>query len=346
MKKMLILLLSLLVANSYGQYKGGTTAAPFLKIGIGSRAIGMGEAFVAMSDDASGLYWNPAGISRSSGPELMFSRTDWIADISVDYAGVIMPLYGLGTVGASITSVGMEDMAVRTEDNPDGTGEFFSSSFLALQTSIARNLTDRFSIGFNIKYIQEQIWHMKASGFAIDMGTLFTTQFNDMKLGMNISNYGTPMSMSGRDALVRYDPDENAEGNNDQIPANLAMSSWDLPLLFRVGAAMDVMEMGVSKLTLAVDALHPNDGYESINIGAEFNVMDKFFLRGGWKSPYFEPDAGLKRQKVEARDDDWTLGAGFNLPLFGTGTGVKFDYAFANYARLNDVQRFSMNIYF
>ncbi|MCF7808495.1 MAG: PorV/PorQ family protein [Candidatus Marinimicrobia bacterium] len=346
MRKATILLLVILVATAFGQYRGGTTAAPFLKIGIGSRAIGMGEAFVALSDDASGLYWNPAGISRSDGPELFFSRNQWIADIDLNFAGVILPLYGIGTVGVSITSVNMEDMDVRTELEQDGTGEKFSSSMMAMQGSIARNLTDRFSIGFNVKYIQEQIWHMKASAVAIDMGTLFVTQFNDMRLGMNISNYGTSMTMAGRDALVRVDPDPNAEGNNDQIPAHYDMSTWDLPLLFRVGVAMDVLEMGVSKLTVAVDALHPNDNYESINVGAELNVLDRFFLRGGWKSPYIEPDAGLNRDAIEARQEGITMGAGFDLPLFGTGTGIKFDYAYADFGILNSVQRFSLNIYF
>jgi len=225
MKRIIILLLTLIMSSTYGQYKAGTTVAQFLKIGIGSRAIGMGEAFVAVSDDASGLYWNPAGISRSDGPELLFNRTQWIADISVDYVGVILPLGGIGTVGASITSVGMDDMDVTTPYEPDGTGEKFSTSMLAMQATLARNLTDRFSIGFNVKYIQEQIWHMSASGFAIDMGTLFKTQFKDMRLGMSISNYGSPMTMSGRDALIRYDPDPNSEGNNDQIPAYYALSA-------------------------------------------------------------------------------------------------------------------------
>jgi hypothetical protein len=346
MKRILILLLMLSVSVGYGQYKGGTTAAQFLKIGQGSRAVGMGEAYVAMSDDASGLYWNPGGISRASGAQLMFGYTNWIADMDLNFFGIIAPLYGVGTVGVAITSLTMNDMLVRTEEEPDGTGERFSPSMLAMQLSFGRNLTDRFSIGFNAKYIQEQIWHMQASTMAIDVGTLFRTQFKDMRLGMSISNYGGDMQMSGRDALVRHDPEENAEGNNDQIPANQAVEAWDLPLLFRVGVALDVLEMGVSKLTIAADALHPNDNYESINLGAEFNVMDRFFLRGGYKSPFVETNSAVASSNIETREEGFTFGGGINLPLAGSGTALKIDYSYADFGRLTNAQRFTLNLTF
>ena len=84
MHKKMIMLLVIAVSMSFGQYKGGTTAAQFLKIGIGSRATGMGEAYVAMSRDASGLYWNPAGIAQTGGGEIMFQRNNWIADVAIN----------------------------------------------------------------------------------------------------------------------------------------------------------------------------------------------------------------------------------------------------------------------
>ncbi len=346
MQKRMIMLLVITISMGFGQYKGGTTAAQFLKIGVGSRATGMGEAYVAMSRDASGLYWNPAGIARSPGAEIMFQRNNWIADVAINYVGVIFPLYGVGTVGMSITSLTMDDMAVTTELEPLGTGEEFTASDLALQVSLARALTDRFSIGFNTKYIQQSIWHSHASAMAIDVGTLFRTQFNDMRLGMSISNYGSSMTMSGRDALERYDPAPTLEGSNDAIPVDYSMDAWDLPLIFRVGIAMDVIELGVSKLTVAVDAIHPNDNYESINIGGEFSILDKYFLRAGWKSPFVETNTSLKASDLETREEGLTFGAGFDLPLFGSASGLRFDYAYADFGRLNNVQRFNMSLYF
>jgi len=346
MKKYLIFLLVITVSMSYGQYKGGTTAASFLKIGVGSRAVGMGEAYVAMSQDASGLYWNPAGIAQSGGGEIMFLRNNWIADIAVNYMGVIFPLYGVGTVGMSITSLTMDDMKVRTVLEPDGTGEEFTASDLALQLSLARALTDRFSIGFNFKYIQESIWHSKASAMAVDVGTLFRTQFNDMRLGMSISNYGSSMTMNGRDARRYYDPAPNFEGNNDAVPVYYAMDAWDLPLIFRVGVAMDVIEVGVTKVTVAIDAIHPNDNYESINMGAELSVLNKYFLRAGYKSPFVETNRAISATELERREEGLTFGAGFDLPLFGSASGLRFDYAYAEFGRLNAAQRMSMSLYF
>ncbi len=346
MKKQLIVLLVVAVSLSFGQYKGGTTAAQFLKIGVGSRAVGMGEAYVAMSRDASGLYWNPAGIAQTGGGEIMFLRNNWIADVAINYMGVIFPLSGIGTVGVSITSLTMDDMPVTTELEPNGTGEEFTASDLAMQVSFARALTDRFSIGFNGKYIQQSIWHSTASAMAIDVGTLFRTQFNDMRLGMSISNYGSSMTMSGRDGLIRYDPAPGLEGNNDAIPADYAMDDWDLPLIFRVGVAMDILEIGVTKITVAADAIHPNDNYESINLGTELNVMNKFFLRAGWKSPFVETNTSLAASDLERREEGLTFGAGFDLPIFGSASGLRFDWAYADFGRLTNVQRFNLSLYF
>ena len=344
--KRLTLILALAGSILWGQNKVGTTAAQFLKVGIGGRATGMGEAFVAVANDASALYWNPAGIARLSGPEVMLLNTRWLADITFNYAGVTFPLYGLGTAGAAITSVSIPDQPVRTEEKQEGTGEYYSAGDLAIQFSFARNLTDRFSIGFNAKYIQEKIWHMQAQGMALDVGTLFITHFHDMRLGMSISNYGSTMQMRGRDALVRYDPDPQAAGNNDQIPAELKTDSWSLPLVFRVGVALDAWKSKISRLTVAADALHPNDNLESINLGAEFAVLDLFSLRIGWKSPYLETNPGAAESSREPREDGLTYGLGLKLPLFGTGADLTFDYAYADFGRLKQAQRFSLQFTF
>lgn len=345
LKKILLVLFAGLISVAFAQNKAGTTVAQFLKIGVGSRANGMGEAFVALSDDASGLFWNPAGISRAPHGELMFQHTQWIADIGFDYVAVIAPVYGLGTVGASITALTMSDMPVRTPYQPEGTGEKFSASDMAMQISLARNLTDRFSIGFTGKYIQQNIWHMTATGMAIDVGTLFKTQWHDMRLGMSISNFGTTMQMSGRDALVTYDPDPEAAGNNPLIPAYLAMDESALPLMFRVGVAMELWSQGSSKLTIALDALHPNDNYESLNMGAELNIANLVFIRGGWKSPFVETNVTSASENWESREESFTLGAGVDIPLMAS-SGLKFDYSFADFGRLKNAQRFTVNLYF
>ena len=86
MKKVLIILL---LSTSFlaGQSKVGTTAAPFLNIGVGPRAIAMGGAFIGTADDVTSLYWNPAGASRSEKNDAMFAYTTWFADINYSWTG-------------------------------------------------------------------------------------------------------------------------------------------------------------------------------------------------------------------------------------------------------------------
>ncbi|UCE20194.1 MAG: PorV/PorQ family protein [Gemmatimonadota bacterium] len=341
MKRKMLMSLAVLMASglAHGQLisdvsKVGTTAASFLEIGIGSRAVAMGGAFVAVADDATALYWNPGGLSRLPSKEVALVHTEWLAEINFDFAGFVLPLGQFGSLGASITSLSMSDMKVRTIDEPEGTGEMFGAGDIALGVSYAKNLTDRFSIGFSGKYIQQKIWHMKASSVAFDIGTLFTTQFNDMKIGMSISNFGNKMRLEGKDTMVQHDIDPEHMGNNDRINAHLDTDRWSLPLVLRVGVAMDVLERGNNRLTIATDALHPNDNTESLNLGGEYVFNDLFFLRLGYKALFLrDSEQGL------------TAGAGLSYTLTGD-TLLKIDYAYADFNRLNNVQRFSLGIEF
>ena len=73
------------LSSIYAVDKSGTTAAKFLSIGVGSKAVSMGGAFTSIADDATAMYWNPAGLSYFNTRELYFNHSDWIADISFDY---------------------------------------------------------------------------------------------------------------------------------------------------------------------------------------------------------------------------------------------------------------------
>jgi len=161
---LLIYVIGLIIpALVYGQTfiknvsKVGTVAAPFLEIGVGSRATGMGGAFVAMANDASAIFWNPAGIPRLDKSQAILEHTEWLVETSFDFGGVVLQLGELGALGISLTAFSMGEMEVRTIEEPEGTGEMFSCGDLALGLSYGRCLTDRFSIGFNVKYIKQRI---------------------------------------------------------------------------------------------------------------------------------------------------------------------------------------------
>jgi hypothetical protein len=338
--KSVFLIFTLLISYpAFAQYNSNvsnvaTSCAPFLEIGVGARAVGMGGAFVATANDVSALYWNPAGIGRLSRPEILFVHTNWIADVKFDFAGVIIPLGNIGTLGASLTSLSMDEMNVRTVDQPEGTGEFFDVGDMALMLSYGFNLTDRFSIGFNTKFIQQTIWKESARGFAVDIGTIFRTGLKDMRIGAVLTNFGTDMKMEGEDLLVYHDIDPYQQGNNERIFANLETQSWPLPLNFQIGLAMDPYLSSSHRVTVAVEAMHPIDNTESVHLGSEYAYKDLIFLRAGYRNLFLrDSEEGL------------TLGMGVGSKLF-KGFQINLDYAYADFGRLENAQRFSVILRF
>lgn len=314
--------------------KVGTTAAKFLSIPVGARAVGMGGAFVAVANDASALYWNPSGIALLNQAEAIFSHSEWIADINFNYGAITVPVTGFGTVGISFTSLSLSEMERTTVQQPDGTGEFFSAGSFAIGVSYARNLTDWFSIGGTVKYVNEHIWNSSAVGMGVDVGTLFSTPFHGVKFGATISNFGTKLKIGGEDLLVQKDISED-NGNNPNINANLTTDEFDLPLLLRIGVAYEPIVTENQQLTLVVDAAHPNDNSESINLGAEYVGLNKLLaLRGGYKA-------------LGARDseEEFTVGGGLNY-MIQEGLRVKFDYAFEKFGRLDNIHKFTVGILF
>lgn len=318
--------------------KTGTVAAPFLEIPVGAPAIGMGGAFVSLVNDATSLYWNPAGAANLTMSEVVAQHTAWIAQTKFDFAALVLPLGSIGTIGLSFTSLSMPDMKVRTVELPEGTGEFFSAGDIAAGISYARQLSDRFSIGFTGKYIQETIWHESANAIALDAGTTFRTDLlGGLTIGASLLNFGTTMQMTGRDTrqFVRVDPTK--QGANGQIPANLELNSWDLPLLIQIGISTSPVNNDTYRWIVSVDALHPSDDYESMNVGTEFAYQKFLFLRAGFNSlflPKSEREGGL------------SLGVGVtSTPLF-EGVQVRFDYAYRDMGRLENIQVLSLGVQF
>lgn len=338
MKRNNIVLFILLVASMqiFAQdiSKSGITAAQFLKIGIGSRAIGMGAAFTATADDMSAVYWNPAGIAANNGNQVYFSHTDWIAGVSNDFAAIASYVPGIGTIGAFIIiSKSLDGEVVRTISQPEGTGELFDAGGIAIGLTYARNLTDNFSIGFNAKYIQENIWHMKSEGFAFDIGVLYKIDIlNEFRIAASVANFGTKMELEGRDILEIKSVGEGSQGN--LINTKIELDQYDLPLFFRVGIASDLIKAKSYRFTAAIDAIHPNDHTEYINLGGEFAWNEILFARFGYKS-LFEKDT----------EQGLTLGVGINSRLADI-VNVMIDYAYQDFGRLKNVHYLSLGFKF
>jgi opacity protein-like surface antigen len=334
MRKYIFYILILVVFPIKAQTKVGSTAAPFLSIGVGPRSISMGGAFIATADDATSLYWNPAGAARTGNNSALFAHSQWFADINFNWAGAVIQLENMGAVGLSINYLDYGRMEVTTLREPDGTGELFSAHDFSVGLSYSHNLTDRFSIGGTIKYIGQAIWNSSAAAVAVDIGTLFISDIYGLRIGAAISNFGTDMRIDGKDLLVLYDINREIYGNNDQIMASLNTNDFPLPLTFKVGLAMDVLNTPNHKITLAVDALHPNDNAESINIGGEYIFANMFSFRGGYKSLF-----------LDNSEEGFTLGVGINYD-FAPDLGIFIDYAYQDFGLLKYTQHFSIGIKF
>jgi len=326
------LALSIINANAERTTKAGTTAAQFLKIGTHARSLGMGESGVANPSDLSAVQWNPAGLSRYNIEEVSFSQSNWLAGTEILHASAAMNLQSYGVIAGFITILDYGDMVVRTELEPDGTGEYFSARDMCFGLSYSKNLTDRFSIGGNAKYISQQIWHMSASTVALDIGSLFIIPFKDIRLGMSITNFGGKLRLDGRDVRFYADPDETLYGNNDQIPANYELGYWDIPLTFRVGLSSDI-DFGKNAIfTWTIDALHPSDNSEYINLGGELALVKHFFLRAGWRT-LFAVD----------REGGLSLGGGLKH-AFSPNFKIKVDYAYVDYGVLKQANILTLSI--
>jgi hypothetical protein len=292
MRKSLILVVGiifLLVAPrfSWGQAKVATAGAQFLELGVSARAIGMGDAFLATCDDASAVYYNPAGLAQIANREAIFTHVSYLVDINYDFAGLSYPTTRFGGVwGVGFYVLNAGDMDVTTHADNTGTGQTFPAKDYALSLSYARNLTDRFSVGGTLKFIDELLDTERSIGWAADMGTLYNTGFRGFKIAMVVSNFGPDLKFIEEDC--------------------------PLPMNFKFGASFDIIRNQDHKAIFAVEGSHPNDNMEKYNAGVEYWFRDMFSVRFG---DYFDYDAG-----------GISAGVGFRLPISDRKLSFDYGY--------------------
>jgi hypothetical protein len=335
MKKQLIIVLLLFIAAPAlrAQSKVGTTAANFLTIPVGPRATGMGGAFVAVANDATTAFWNAGGLSRLSANEFTASHAGWLVGTSLNWLGLAVKLDDDNALAFSVNQLNYGAEEITTTSQPNGTGQQWDAQDIAFGLSYARNLSDRFSIGGTVKYVSQRIWNENAAALALDVGLLFRTQYNDMRIGMNIANFGTEMKLDGKDLLQPVDIDPAHAGNNGNIVATINTNSWTLPLLFTVGVGMDAYRTDSFVWTVAGDAIYPNNQTAYVNVGTEIVWLDLVAVRTGYNSLFKEtPQEGL------------SAGIGLRYTIGSIVTRV--DYSYMDYGIFNAISRYSLTVGF
>ncbi len=308
-----VVILTLSLSPSvFGQAKVGTTGAQFLELGVSARAMAMGEAFTSVVDDISAVYYNPAALTTLYGREATFTYISLPADVGFGFGAIGFPLESIGgVVGIGAYGLTSGDIIETTYEQGvvsptlKGTGRTFAWNNFALGLSYGRYLTDRFSIGLSVKYVGEFAHNYSSNGWAADVGTIYDTGFRGFKIGMAITNFGPDM----RFINVNY----------------------PLPINFKFGASINVIEQADHYVTLAAEGWHPSDNLEKYNVGVEYVFKDMFALRGGSRFNY---DV-----------DGLTAGGGIRVP-FNEEQEIRVDYAYQDFGILTQVHRFSLSFAF
>lgn len=327
------------------QSRVGTSAAPFLTMGVGAKGQALGHANTINTSGAEALFWNPAAISiENSGGTFgsgFFTVNQLFVDVEAYGAGIVLPFSeGSGkNFGLSINYVDYGRQKVRTVELQEGTGATYGANDLSLGITYAQNLTESFHFGGTAKFIQQKIYDMHAETFAVDLGFILKTNyFNGLTIGASISNFGGKMQMDGINSEYFIDIDGTSEGDNENILGRVKMDQWDLPLSFKVGLSLPVIKQENLEWLILSEAQQTSDNDLNIDSGSEISYISntvKFHIRGGYKDL-------LLGDRV---DSHITYGAGFVLKT-SSGLAIGVDFAQVPFEYLGQTTIVDLKLFF
>lgn len=301
----------------YGDENVGAAGAQFLRVPVGARGVAMGQAYVATATDASAIFWNAAAIMRTPARRNAFlSHTEYAAGIDLDYAAWHWrgQNFGYGILGGMLRS---GDIPRTTELHQEGTGQTFRADQYFLGLTLARAMTDRFSIGGSVKYYQENLDEFTVRSVLMDLGILYFVGYEDLRVGFAVRNFGPDLSPGGTPPDL---PDGYQQpGDFQSFPAPTSGSfgvAHTLPLARRVG------------LLLAADFNHPSDYSESFRFGGELGLDRRLFLRAGF----------------ETNRDEGGFAAGFGVQAGTESFDLRLDYAFSDMGTFGTMHHVSVDV--
>ena len=311
--------------------KVGTTGAQFLKFPVTARGASLGNGLIVKVNDASAVFCNPAGLARIKGVSAFYTHTMLYMGMNLDAASAVYNIPSIGNIGVNFVYFSSGDMEETTVDQQYGTGEMFRFTDMALGVSYARMITNRFNIGFNFRYIHENLAaglgsgdEFQAKNWSTDIGVLYFTDFKGLSLGMNIKNFGPELRPGG----TYQDWDNGVPVMDLSDPTKIAKNeyrTYHMPLTFQIGIGMEPYNAGSHKLTVFTVLEHPNDNVEVFNLAGEYvyNIPNiELAVRTGYS--FGHDIKGL------------TFGGGI---LF---QGFQLDYALVDYGLLDYVNTFSI----
>lgn len=260
LKTLKIFLAILIILNvSYAKENPAGTGLSFLKIGAGSRAVGMGEAFIASANDASGTYWNPAGLAHLNSTELLFTHNKWLQDVNNEFVAVGFRA-GKSALGFSFISntIGGIERRVKPSAEPL---DVLNAHNIMFGLSFARHFGSNLTYGLTAKYLYQKIYIESSSGIAMDLGLQYKTGLDGLKAGLVLQNFG--------------------------YMSELREETTRLPKTIRFGLAYQLpLEILQGGFLIASDWIKIFESTSHFNIGLEYDFINYFAFRIGYQTGY------------------------------------------------------------
>lgn len=344
----------------------GNAGGEFLTIPVGARGVAMGQAFTAVVDDISALWWNPAGLGFMRQPAALFTNVNMPLDVQINYVGAAAPvLGGNGVVAGSFELLSMDDQPITTIVQPAGTGEEFSPWSSAAQFSYAHNISDRFAAGGSFKWVHENVADVTSDAFQFDFGTNYHTTFmgRGIRLAFVVQNLGTNFQSEGGRLDVQFDPRRIPEA--EQLPDfptfpqsgaldfQLNTREFRPPTTLKTALAYFLVENESSTFIVNGEFAAPRQLETTYSVGGEWTQVLVQPTDGGVATT-FSARAGYTYQQDEENledspnDNDIFRGVGFGggLQFDFAAFGSSFDYAFRDWGRLGGTNNFSVSVLF
>ncbi|MEN9522301.1 MAG: hypothetical protein RL065_678 [Bacteroidota bacterium] len=307
------------ILPKYGDSRSGTTGFQFLKIAPDARSIGMGEAFTAITNDVSAVYWNAAGLTKldTTHYHLQLGNTAYFSNLKMQHIAFAKKIKPSVYLAAHLIYLNSGYMNVATEFAPQGNGQQFNYNNIDAGLSLAKALTDNFSFGFTVKYIHEGIATVRAKNIVADFGFQYEIGKGNTRFAVGISNFGSPTKAGGNIIKTTFTGEEKIT----------EFEKINVPAIFRLGVATDVYKKNNQMLTIAAQLNHPTDNNESINLGAEYIWHKTFYGRMGYQ--FGADEIGLPN-------------FGFGLVVKRKFGGIRIDYGFQAKKILGTVHRVTL----
>jgi len=305
------------ILPSFGDSRSGSTGMQFLKIAPDARSMAMGGAYVAMANDVSAMYWNPAGITQidTGKVNIQTSHTRYFGDISANHVGIVSRVGKLSYLGFQVFNMNYGTMKETTEFDPSGTGRTFAINNYYLGLTYAKVLTNNFSFGINGRYANEGFPGISIHNILFDLGLKYDVGIKNARFGINFSNFGFNVKPDGKAQVLKFNG-----------PTDITnFTTVTVPGIFRLGAAFDPIMGNKHNLTIAAQLNHPTDNNETYALGAEYSFKRLFYGRAGYEF---------------ASDEDYRApSAGIGVKLRRNYGGLTIDYGFLAKSRLGNIHR-------